>query len=283
MLDTVPDEYEIDPGTDIERLAEIFLREYPDAVYRPVDDAFFADGGPIDYLTWVALEDHTRYEISYHDADPDAETLRRLLSLSPDREEMRQFQAYLSSEFETVEPLEHITFLSVPDKYLPGTKPQANVMFYQNPLGNEVNIGLTATPLQQEEEIFADVDRLVPAKDLQTFSQNVVYEFYDELEQTAEDHLLEGEVSSLLESDSDFRYQTSKPLPDGIFPSYTGEMVELWQKPVSKEPAIDGAQGFVQIWVPDEGAVGFVSLTDGDYNPREALDSVRTRLETALD
>jgi hypothetical protein len=195
---------------------------------------------------------------------------------------MRQFQAYLSSEFETVQPLEHIAFLSVPDKYLPGAKPQANVMFYQNPLGNEVNIGLTATPLQQEEEIFADVDRLVPAKDLQTFSQNVVYEFYNELEQTAEDHLLEGEVSSLLESDSDFRYQTSKSLPDGIFPSYTGEMVELWQKPVSKEPAIDGAQGFVQIWVPDDETVGFVSLTDGDYTPREALDDVRARLETAL-
>lgn len=284
MLEDIPDEYEIDPGTDIDRLAEIFVEQYPDAVRHTVDEAIFADDGPVDYLTWVALDGYSRHEFFYYDSDPDSDVLRTLLSLSPNSDDMPTLQAYLNSGFDIVEPVEHAAVLAVPDPYLPGSKPQANVAFYQNPTGEEINIGLNATPLQKEEEILEHVDRLVPAKNLETFTRNVVYSFYDELEETAQNHLIEGDVLTFLKDDPDFRYQTTKLLPDGVYPTYTGEAAQMWQKPVSKEPDIEGSQGFIRIWVPEnETSVGFVDVTAGQYEIEQALNQIRDRVESALD
>jgi len=283
MLENIPEEYEIDPGTDIERLAEILIEQYPDAEHHTVEEGIFVDDGPVEHLTWLAIDNYTRHEFFYYDTDPDKDVIRRLLSMSPNEKEMKLLRAYLSKKFEVFEPVRHAAFLTISDKYLPGTRHQANVAFYHNPVGKQVDIGLNATPLSHEKEILADVDRLVPARDLQTFAQNVVYTFYDELEQTAEEHLIEGEVHTLLDEDTDFRYQTTKPLPDGIHPTYTGEEAELWQKPISKEPALDASQGFVQVWVPEDERAGFVFLTDGEYDQRQALADVRASLESALD
>ncbi|MFC7195063.1 hypothetical protein ACFQL4_10995 [Halosimplex aquaticum] len=195
---------------------------------------------------------------------------------------MKLLRAYLAKQYDVLEPVEHLAFLTVPDAYLPGSEPRANVVFYQNPVGEQIDVGLNATPLSHEREILGHVDRLVPARDLEAFARNVITEFYDELEAIAEDHLIDGDVQTLLEEDTDFRYQTTKPLPDGIHPTYTGEDAALWQKPVSQEPAIDGSHGFVQVWVPDDESVGFVFLTDGEYDQDRPLEAVRTALESAL-
>lgn len=283
MLENIPEEYELDPGTDVERLADIFVEKYPDAECHTVEEAIFVDEGPIEHLTWLALDGYTDHEFFYYDSDPDDDVLRRLLSMSPSEDEMKLLRAYLSKMFSVFESIDHAVCLSIPDTYLPGSEPRANVAFYQNPVGGQIDIGISATPLSEKREILADADRLVPARDLKTFAENVTHAFYDELKQTAKDHLLEGDVRGLLEDDPEFRYQTTKPLPADIHPAYTGDDAELWQKPVSKEPAIDGSQGFVQVWVPDDESVGFVYVTDGDYDQRQALTDVRTALESGLD
>ncbi|WP_135364275.1 hypothetical protein [Halosimplex halophilum] len=283
MLDNIPDEYEIDPGTDIDRLADIFLDKYPDADDHTVDEAIFVDDGPVDHLTWVSLDGYSQHEFFYRDPDPDDEVLRRLLSISPSEKEMKLLRAYLSKHFAVIESVEHIAFLTIPDTYLPGSKPRANVAFYQNPVGEQIDVGINATPLSHEKEILSDADRLVPARDLETFARDVITAFYAELEETAETHLIEGDIRSVLDQDPDFRRQTVKPLPDGIHPVYTGDEAELWQKPISQEPAIEGSHGFVQVWVPDDERAGFVFLTDGDYEQERPLDDVRRSLESALD
>jgi hypothetical protein len=125
---------------------------------------------------------------------------------------------------------------------------------------------------------------VIPAKDLETLARNVVERFYDELEATAEQHVIEGDIADMLTSDPDFRRETTKPLPDRIHPLYTGEAAELWQKPVSKSAAITGSEGFIQVWLPnsqDHG--GLISLTDGDYDTVHALESVRTALEATIE
>ncbi|WP_336330731.1 hypothetical protein [Haloarcula sp. CGMCC 1.2071] len=284
MLNNIPDEYEIDPGTDIDRLAEITIEQYPDAIRRSVEEVIFVDEGPIDYLAWVALDDYTRHEIFYYDRDPDQDTLRRLVSWSPNKDEMRLLKAYFAKEFNIIESLSQAAFLEIPDPYLPGSKPSANVVFYHRPSTAEIDIGINATPLDRNEEIFSDVDRVIPAKDLETFARNVIERFYDELITTAEHHVIEGDVAENLASDPNFHQQTTKPLPDGIHPLYTGEAAELWQKPISKSTVVTGSEGFIQVWLPnsqDHG--GLVSLTDGDYDTEQTLESVRTAFETTIE
>lgn len=283
MLNNIPDEYEIDPGTDIDRLAEITIERYPDAIRRPVEEVIFVDEGPIDYLAWVALDNYTRHEIFYYDRDPDQDTLRRLVSWSPDKDDIRLLKAYFAKEFDIIESIPQAAFIEIPDPYLPGSKPSANIAFYHRPSTAEIDIGINATPLERNEDIFSDVDRVIPAKDLETFARNVVEHFYDELEATAEQHVIECDIAEILASDPDFRQQTTKPLPDGIHPLYTGEAAELWQKPVSKSTAITGSEGFIQVWLPnsqDQG--GLVSLTDGDYDTDQALESVRAAVEATI-
>lgn len=283
MVSSVPDEYEIDPGTDIDRLAEIFLAEYPDADVRSVEEALFLDQGPVDYMAWIALDEYDRHEFFYYDTEPDPAVLHQLLSWSPNEDEMRLLKAYFAKQFEVVEPIEAASFLRIPDPYLPGSKPSANVAFYKNPTDDVVNIGINTTPLQREEEILADVDRIVPASDLETFARNVINEFFDEIETEAEQHELEGNVRPLLEDDPHFRNQTTKPISRDVHPLYKGESAELWQKSISKVDVIDGSQGFVQVWVPEaRDKIGLVTVTNGEYDHEEALMSIRDELEARL-
>lgn len=284
MLNNIPNEYEIDPGTDIDRLAEIAIEQYPDAIRRSVEEVIFVDEGPIDYLAWVALDDYTRHEIFYYDRDPDQDTLRRLVSWSPNKDDMRLLKAYFAKEFNIIESLSQAAFLEIPDPYLPGSKPSANVVFYHRPSTAEIDIGINATPLDRNEEIFSDVERVIPAKDLETFARNVIECFYDELITTAEQHVIEGDVAENLTSDPNFHQQTTKPLPDGIHPLYSGEAAELWQKPISKSTVVAGSEGFIQVWLPNsEDHGGLVSLTDGDYDTEQTLESVRTDLKTTIE
>ncbi|WP_225335952.1 hypothetical protein [Halomicrobium urmianum] len=284
MVSSVPDEYEIDPGTDIDRLAALFRDEYPDAVAHDVTEAIFVDDGPIDYLAWLALDGYDRHEFFYYDSDPDSDVLQQLLMWSPDQQEMRLLKAFFAKQYDTVKEIEAATFIEVPDPYLPGTKPSANIAFYQNPVDDVVNVGLNATPLQREEEILSDVDRVVPAKDLETFARNIINRFYDDIEAEAERHELEGDVQSVLEDDPGFHHQTTKAIPDDVHPVYAGEPAQLWQKSISKVDTVDGSQGFVQVWVPEEhDDVGFVSVTNGAYDPEQALHDVRSQLKSRLE
>lgn len=284
MLENIPDEYEIDPGTDIDRLAELVVEQYPDAVVHEIDEAIFVDDGPIDYLAWIALDGYNRHEFFYYDTEPDSETLQRLLSWSPDEERMRLLKAYFVANFDIVESIANAAVVEIPDPYLPGPKPRANIAFYMRKGEDEINIGMNAAPPRHHNDIIEDIDKIVPAKDLETFARNTVHAFYDELKTTAEQHLVEGDIDGFLEDNSDFRHQTTKPLPKNIYPTYTGQDADLWQKPVSKEAAIQGSQGFVQVWVPvDADDVGFVTVTSGEYDTEQALAAVRNNIEATLE
>lgn len=93
MVNSIPDEYEIDPGTDIDRLADILLAEYPKAARHDVEEAIFVNEGPVDYLAWLALDGYERHEFFYYDTESDQTVIRQLLSWSPNRRrECRQFK-----------------------------------------------------------------------------------------------------------------------------------------------------------------------------------------------
>lgn len=283
MEGNIPDEYEIDPGTDIDRLAEIFVEQYPDAIRHSIDEVLFANEGPVQYLTWVAFDGYERHEFFYNDTSPDEKTLRRLLTWTPAEDEMDMLKAFLVTKFDVVKPIQYAALLEIPDTYSPGSEPGANLLFYEDPTQGTINVGINATPASHEKEIVEHVDKLVPASDLETFAKNIIRSFYTEIEDTAERHLVEGNIRGFLEANPDFRQQTTKSLPRGIYPPHTGEPAELWQKPVSKEPAIEGSQGFIQIWVPEEDdKTGFVTLTSGDYHPQQAVDAVRSELESEI-
>ncbi|ACV46581.1 MULTISPECIES: hypothetical protein [Halomicrobium] len=283
MLEDVPEEYEIDPESDFKQLEDIFVEEFPDAVEHSVEDVIFADDGPVNHLTWIALDGYSRHEFFYDDDNPDSDTLYSLLSLSPGKDDMMALRAYLAKEFDVVKSLENAALLGIPDTYQPGSKAQAHVAFYRDPRNGELNVGLNATPAQKEAEILDDVNRLVPTKNLEKLIRKVADIFYDEVEQTARDTIISGDVLSVLDDDPDFRYQTTKPLPDGVNPMYRGREAQLWQKPISKDSVIEGSQGFIQIWVPEEEeSTGFISVTNGEYDNREALSEVRTAMEAAL-
>lgn len=283
MPSEIPDEYEIDPGTDIDQIAALFVDEYPDAIIRDFEEGIFVDDGPVDYLAWLALDGYDRHEFFYYDRDPDPSTVRRLLSMSPDETEMSLLQAYFTKHFDVVQPIEFAAFLEVPDPYLPGSKPGANVAFYQNPVDDVVNVGLNTTPLEREEEILDDVDKVVPAKDLETFARNVIHAFFADVEREVDRRELQGDVRGFLESDSRFQLQTEKSIPEGTHPLHDGQTAELWQTPVSNVDAVEGSGGFVQIWLPEsEDGIGVISVTDGPYDGDKALDAIRSSFENRL-
>lgn len=62
---------------------------------------------------------------------------------------------------------------------------------------------------------------------------------------------------------------------------YTDTEAELWQKPASEVDVMDGAQGFLQIWLPmTEDACALLNVTAGDYDRMNIIDTLREKLET---
>ncbi|WP_436343697.1 hypothetical protein [Natronorubrum sp. FCH18a] len=62
-------DFDVDPESQIELLAEIVREEYPPARVRYVEEVVVADGGPIDYLGWLALEDYEEHCFFYKDEE----------------------------------------------------------------------------------------------------------------------------------------------------------------------------------------------------------------------
>lgn len=137
--------------------------------------------------------------------------------------------------------------IEIPDSYLPGKEPRANIGFYYNPITGNFVSGIIMTPVNQQDHILSDVNKLVPAKDIETFVLNAARTLRTELRQEANRHLLEGDIDSLLEQDPHFRQETVRDVPPGIHPGFEGTEAELWQKPVSQVECLAGAQGFVQV------------------------------------
>ncbi|WP_306055358.1 hypothetical protein [Natronococcus wangiae] len=86
-------------------------------------------------------------------------------------------------------------------------------------------------------------------------------------------------MTEILEEDEHFRLETTREIPQGIHPGYTGTEAELWQKPVSRVEYLSGAQGFVQVWIPvSDAEISLVSATRGEFDPETAVDVVRNSL-----
>lgn len=141
-------------------------------------------------------------------------------------------------------------------------------------------MGLKAKPLQHKDRVVEDVNKLVPADDIEDFVNRIDYQLGEELLEEANQRLLENDIEDSLATDPDFRHQTTKAIPEGKHPEYEGLEADLWQKPVSKLEYVDSSQGFFQVWLPvDESEVGVVTTTAGDYEERGVIEAFCERFK----
>lgn len=125
---------------------------------------------------------------------------------------------------------------------------------------------------------------MLPADDVGQFVNEVIMEAYDQLEAEIERHVLDADVRPALEADSSFQRETVTTIPAGLHPEFGGTQGELWQKPASKVPHLDGSQGFLQVWVPDDADdLALVRVTDGDYHPETVIEETRSRLRETVE
>lgn len=283
MTSALQFEFDIDPERQVERLAEIIQEQHPPAKIRHVEKVLVADGGPVDYLGWLILEDYEDHCLFYKDDNPDQKTLSWLLSITPQRSEIAQFKRFLYQNYEVYDEDDRGVVIEIPDPYLPGTGPKANIGFYHNPLTDDINSGIITSPVELQDDILEDTAKLVPARDLETFLLNAGRELQAELQEEAERHTIKGDINALLEEDPNFRQETVRDVPLDIHPKYGGTEAELWQKPISHVDYLAGSQGFVQLWTPtSEEEIGLLSLTRGEFDRDTALDEVRSALSDKI-
>lgn len=276
-------EYGLDPQDYISRLVTEFQERCPKFTELAVEEAIFVDDGPVDYLVWFALDDYDSHTFFYHDDTPNQNALQRLIFLSPSQDDMSEFKSFLQQHYDIYRGLEIARLLEVRDTYQPqlGERPRANLGFCHEPGEDRIVSGISGTPRIKEQEIFEDVDKIVPDKSLEKFVSRTVYNVNTQIKEEADRHTITADIRAQLDHDPDFQYETTKPLPKGIHPTYTDAEVELWQKPASKVPYMDGSQGFLQIWIPvDEDEVTLVSATAGDYDREAIVDTIRTKFES---
>ncbi|WP_317176109.1 hypothetical protein [Halomontanus rarus] len=271
-------DFDVDSETQIEKLTEIIREECPSISVRSVEKVIAADGGPVDYLGWLVLEGDDDC-FFYDDDDPDQEALRWLMSISPRQSDLPDLKRILQRQYNEYAEGDLGVIIEIPDIYLPGTQPKVLLGMYHNPITDDLATGAVAKPVSQQDEILADIDKQLPARDLETFIMNAARTLQTDFRTEAERHLLDGDVTSVLEQDPHFRRETETDVPDGIHPGYSGKEAELWQKPVSRVDSLSGAQGFVQVWIPiDDDDVALVAVTRGDFDHEEALDTVRSTI-----
>jgi hypothetical protein len=278
-------EYDIDPREYLDRIEEKITDRHPPTKVRDVNKVLFANGGPVDYLVWFVLDDYDDHAFFYYDETPDSKMLRQLLSMTPTEEEMPKFQVLLQSHYETVETVEAALFFEIPDSYLPqfSPKPRANIGFFYSPVDDAIAVGTSAVPRSKTERILADMEKILPNGSVERFINAVVQELYSEIEAEIERHVLEADVRPMLEADSGIQYETKTAIPEGIHPEYAGQDGELWQKPVSKVSYLDGAQGFLQIWLPEETEdLALVTVTNGEYDKEKVIEETRNHLQQSL-
>jgi hypothetical protein len=278
-------EYDIDPRKYLDRIEELIIDRHPPTESKHVEEVLVADSGPVDYLVWFALEEYEDHTFFYYDDSPDSKLLRKLLSLMPNEDQMPKFRVFLQAHYETVEVVDSARLFEIPDTYLPQytPRPRANIGFFHSPIDDAIAAGINGVPRTKEEKILEDVDRLLPSRDVERFVSDVVQELYDEIESEIERHVVEADAQPVLESDPGFQYETSTLIPDGIHPEYSGTDGELWQKPVSKVSYLDGAQGFVQVWLPEEAEkLALVTVTSGEYDHDIVIEQARDRLSQSI-
>lgn len=272
-------DFNVDPETTIERFAKIICEQYPAARVKNVEEVLAADDGPINQLGWIALDGHQDHHFFYQDENPDQDALRWLLSLSPKKSDMPQLKRVLQQSYDSYAEGNQGILVEIPDPYLPGSKARASIGFYHNPLTNEINSGVSGTPLNQQEKILEDVAKELPARDIETFVLNAVRSLREELHNDANRHVVEGKIRKYLETDEHFRKETTREIPEGIHPGYTGKEAELWQKPASHVDYLSGSAGFVQVWTTkSESDIALVSVTRGEFDPESAIDKVKKSL-----
>jgi len=278
-------EYAIDPREYIRRLIGRFKTRCPELSERTVEEAFFVDGGPVDYLVWFALEGYESHTFFYHDESPNPEALQRFIAISPREEAVPRFKALLREQYDTYRELEIARLLELPDTYLPqlGQRPRANLGFCHEPGDDRIVTGASGTPRPREQEIFDDIDKIVPDGSIEEFVSRTAWMVNQQIEADADKHTIDADVRERLEADPDFRRETTKPLPKGIHPQYTGSEAELWQKPASRVEHMDGSQGFLRVWIPVDGdGTALVDATAGEYDREEIVDAIRDDLEAAV-
>lgn len=271
-------EYGLDPGDYVNEMLTAFQNRCEEMTEQHVEEAIFFDGGPVDYLAWFVLDDYTTHTFFYNDDDPDKEFLKRLLSAAPTREAMPKFKHLLNQRYETNTDLEIARLLVLPDVYEPqtGGRPRVNFGYYYEPNSDRIVAGLSGSPRMREPELFEDANKIIPDRDLDRFVSRTVEQVHAEIEAEADRHTIEQDIRPRLRDDPDCRLETTKPLPEGIHPKYTGEQAELWQKPASYVPSMEGSQGFLQLWVPvDEPTLTLVSVTAGNYDKENVVDAIR--------
>ena len=103
------------------------------------------------------------------------------------------------------------------------------------------------------------------------------------IEAEIERHLLRADVRSDLEADASFQFETVTSVPEDIHPEYGGQEAKLWQKPVSRVSYLDGAQGFLQVWLPDEtDELALVTVTAWEYDAEKVVERTRNELRQSM-
>lgn len=277
-------EFDVDPESHITQIADIICEQYPKANIRSVEEVIAADCGPVDYLSWLVLEGYEEHCFFYNDENPDQESLRWLFSISPTKSDLQTLKQILQQEYDDFATDDLGVLIEIPDTYLPRKLPKVNLGIYYNPITDELNTGIIADPISQQEQILEDVNKLVPAKDIETFVMNAARTLRTRLNQRAERHSLEGNVDAILKSDPHFNRETISEIPERIHPGYVDIDAELWQKPISQVEFLDGSQGFVQVWVPvPEDEIVVISLTRGEFDKDIALDQIREKFTSRIE
>lgn len=274
-------EYDIDRGEYLNRVEKLVTERHPPARPRHVEEVLFADDGPIEYLAWFALDGYDDHTFFYYDSSPDSEFLQLLLSIKPNEDEMPKLRALLRSRYETFEASEAGALFEIPDTYLPQftPRPRAHIGFFYSPVDDKLVAGTSARPQTKTQEILEDVEKLLPNDDVEAFVTDVVEAVYDEIEAEIERRVLEIDVRPALKADSDFQCETVTTIPDDLHPEYGGQPGELWQKPGAKVEFLNSAQGFLQVWLPEETeSVALVTATSGEYDEETVVEKTRTQL-----
>lgn len=269
------------PKEYLDRFAELLIEAHEQATTRTVEQALLATDGPLAEVIWFALEDYDEHVVIYRGDDHDQTELRRLHSFRPSEQQMPQLKAYFQNQY-TLRPIEKARVIEIPDTYNPhlGRNPGVKLGAHYDPEADQIKVGIKAKPLQHNDRIVEDVNRLVPADDVEDFINRIDYELGEELLEEANQRLLEGAIEESLAADPDFRHETTTSIPTGTHPEYDGREADLWQKPVSKLEYIDSSQGFLQVWLPaDQSEVGVVTTTAGDYEERRVIEAFCERFE----
>lgn len=274
-------EYDIGLHDYLERVEKTITEKHPPTNVRDVDEVVFVDGGPVDFLAWFALDNYDEHVFFYYDEAPNAGILRQFLSMTPDEDEMPKFRVLLQHHYDTFERVDAAALFEIPDTYMPQytPRPRAIIGFFYSPVDDAIAAGINAIPRTKRDSILEDIGKLLPGGDVERFVDDLVRDVVEELEADIERHVLDVDVRPRLEADPDFQRETTAKIPEGIHPEYSGTDGELWQKPVSRVPYLDGSQGFLQVWLPvDVDEYGLVTVTRGDYDSDTVVERTKDHL-----